>query len=159
MAETINTWSVITIVISGLVLLLGVYFIRTGNREAHMKAMLTASALATLFLVLYLTRLGLGYEKKYVGPSKAAYLALLISHIVLAAANLPLALLALWNGWKGYQAAGQNLGNIAAPAAQPFFEKHRRWVKWTVPVWLYVAITGWIIYLLLHKYGAVMPGH
>lgn len=158
MAETINTWSVITIVISGLVLLLGVYFIRSGKREAHMKAMLTASALATLFLVLYLTRLGLGYEKKYIGPYKGAYLALLISHIILAAANLPLALLALWNGWKGYQATGGNLSLIQTPAAQPFFAQHRKWVRWTVPVWLYVAVTGWIIYLLLHKYGAVMPG-
>lgn len=158
MAETINTLSVMTIVISGLILLLGVYFIKSGKRDAHMKAMLSASALATLFLVLYLTRLALGYEKKYVGPYHGAYIALLISHILLAAANLPLALLALWNGWKGYQAAGQNLGNIDAPAARPFFHKHRAWVRWTVPVWLYVAATGWIIYLLLHRYGEVMKG-
>lgn len=158
MAETINTLSVITIVISGLVLLLGVYFIRSGQREAHMKAMLVASTLATLFLVLYLTRLGLGYEKKYVGPNKGAYLALLISHIALAAANLPLALLALWNAWKGYQAAGRNLANIGAAEARPFFDRHRAWVRWTVPVWLYVAVTGWIIYLLLHKYGEVIKG-
>lgn len=158
MAETINLFSVVTIVISGLVLVLGVYFIRRGQREAHMKAMLTASALATLFLVLYLTRLGLGYEKKYIGPNKSAYLALLLSHIVLAAANLPLALLALWNGWKGYQAAGRNLGNIDSPAARPFFDRHRAWVRWTVPVWLYVAVTGWIIYLLLHNYGEVIKG-
>ncbi len=157
MAETINTWSVITIVISGLVLLLGVYFIRAGNRAAHMRAMLTASALATLFLVLYLTRLGLGYEKKYAGPYHGGYIALLISHIILAAANVPLALLALWNAWKGLQNAG-NLGNIDAPAARPFFDKHRAWVRWTVPVWLYVAVTGWIIYLLLGRYGVVMKG-
>ncbi|GAA5502745.1 hypothetical protein Dxin01_02489 [Deinococcus xinjiangensis] len=157
MAETINQWSVITIVISGLVLLLGVYFIKRGNREAHMRAMLTASALATIFLVLYLTRLGLGYEKKYVGPNHGAYIALLISHIILAAANLPLALLALWNAWKGLQAAG-NLGNIDSPAARPYFAKHRAWVRWTVPVWIYVAVTGWIIYLLLGKYGEVIKG-
>lgn len=158
MAETINTLSVVTIVISGLVLLLGVYLIKSGRREAHMKAMLTASTLATLFLVLYLTRLGLGYEKKYVGPNKTAYLALLVSHIILAAANLPLALLALWNGWKGYVASGRNLGNIDSPEARPFFARHRMWVKWTVPVWLYVAVTGWIIYLLLHNHGEVIKG-
>ena len=122
-----------------------------------MRAMLTASALATLFLVLYLTRLGLGYEKKYVGPYHGAYVALLISHIILAAANVPLALLALWNAWKGLQNAG-NLGNIDAPAARPFFEKHRAWVRWTVPVWLYVAVTGWLIYLILDRYGEVFKG-
>lgn len=158
MAETISNLSVITIVISGLVLLLGVYFIKRGNRDAHMKAMLTASTLATIFLVLYLTRLGMGYEKKYIGPNKTAYLLLLVSHIILAAANLPLALLAVWNGWKGYLASGRNLGNIDLPEARPFFARHRQWVKWTVPVWLYVAATGWIIYLLLHNYGEVIKG-
>lgn len=157
MAETINQWSVITIVLSGLTLLVGVFFIKTGQRALHMRAMLLASGLATLFLVLYLTRLGLGYEKKYIGPNHGLYVALLISHIVLAAANLPLALMALWNAWKGLQAAG-NLGNIDLPAARGYFNKHRAWVRWTVPVWLYVAATGWIIYLLLGKYGEVIKG-
>lgn len=157
MAETINQWAVITIVLSGIALVIGVYFIRTGNREAHMRAMITASTLATIFLVLYLTRLGLGYEKKYVGPYRGAYFALLISHIILAAANLPLALGALWNAWKGLKAAG-NLGNISAPVAATYFRRHRAWVRWTVPVWLYVAVTGWIIYLLLKSYGEVIKG-
>ena len=147
------------IVLSGLALLAGVYFIRTGNREAHMRAMLTASALATVFLVLYLTRLALGYEKQYVGPDqwRTAYFALLISHIILAAANLPLALGALWHARNGLKAAG-NLGNIDAPAARPHFNRHRAWVRWTVPVWLYVAVTGWIIYLVLGRYGEVVTG-
>ncbi|ABF44713.1 MULTISPECIES: DUF420 domain-containing protein [Deinococcus] len=159
MAAIINQWAVITIVLSGLTLLCGVWFIRRGNREAHMRAMLLASALATLFLVLYLTRLGLGYEKKYVGPAewRGAYFFLLISHILLAALNLPLALLALWNAWRGLKAAG-NLQHIDAPAARPWFNRHRAWVRWTVPVWLYVALTGWIIYLVLGRYGQIIKG-
>ncbi|EYB67531.1 hypothetical protein DEIPH_ctg037orf0013 [Deinococcus phoenicis] len=159
MAAIINQWAVITIVLSGITLVIGVFFIRRGNREAHMRAMLTASALATIFLVLYLTRLGLGYEKKYVGPAewRGAYYFLLISHIILAAANLPLAVVALWNAWKGLRAAG-NLGNIGAPVARRFFDRHRAWVRWTVPVWLYVAVTGWIIYLVLGRYGQVVQG-
>ena len=75
-----------------------------------------------------------------------------------AAPRAPLALLALWNGWKGYVASGRNLGNIDSPEARPFFARHRMWVKWTVPVWRYVAVTGWIIYLLLHNYGEVTRG-
>ncbi|GAA0522709.1 DUF420 domain-containing protein [Deinococcus depolymerans] len=159
MAETINQWAVITIVLSGLALCVGVYLIRRGMREAHMRAMIVATSLATIFLVLYLTRLGLGYEKKYAGPGewRAAYFALLISHIILAAANLPLAVGALWNAVKGLRAAG-NLGNIDAPAARGYFNRHRAWVRWTVPVWLYVAVTGWIIYLVLHRYGEVIKG-
>lgn len=159
MAPIINQWAVITIVLSGIALLFGVAFIRRGNREAHMRAMLAASALATVFLVLYLTRLALGYEKQYVGPEqwRTAYFVLLISHIILAAANLPLALGALWNAWKGLRAAG-NLSNISAPAARPYFARHRAWVRWTVPVWLYVAVTGWIIYLVLGRYGEVITG-
>ncbi|WP_084050787.1 DUF420 domain-containing protein [Deinococcus hopiensis] len=159
MAAIINQWAVITIVLSGIALSIGVVLIRRGNREAHMRAMIVASALATLFLVLYLTRLGLGYEKKYVGPDgwRGAYFALLISHILLAAANLPLALGALWNAWKGLKSAG-NLGNIAAPPARTYFDRHRAWVRWTVPVWLYVAVTGWIIYLVLGRYGEVVKG-
>ncbi|AWT36727.1 hypothetical protein GCM10008956_33890 [Deinococcus arenae] len=157
MAETINQWAVITIVLSGLALCVGVYLIKRGLREAHMRAMIVASTLATIFLVLYLTRLGLGYEKKYAGPEawRTAYFALLISHIILAAANLPLALGALWNAYKGLRAA-RNLNNVDLPAARGYFNKHRAWVRWTVPVWLYVAVTGWIIYLVLHSYGEVI---
>lgn len=159
MAETINQWAVITIVLSGLALCVGVYLIRRGMREAHMRAMIVATSLATIFLVLYLTRLGLGYEKKYAGPEewRTAYFVLLISHIILATLNLPLALGALWNAAKGLKAAG-NLGNIDAPAARGYFNRHRAWVRWTVPVWLYVAVTGWIIYVVLHSYGEVIKG-
>lgn len=158
-AEVVNQWAVITIVLSGIALTTGVVFIKRGNREAHMRAMLAASGLAAVFLVLYLTRLGLGYEKRYAGPDawRTAYYVLLVSHIILAALNLPLALVALWNAWKGLGAAG-NLRQIDAPAARPFFNRHRRWVRWTVPVWLYVAVTGWIIYLVLGRYGEVIKG-
>ncbi len=155
MAPIINQWAVITIVLSGLALIIGVTFIRRGNRELHMRFMLLASALATLFLVLYLTRLGLGYEKKYVGPDawRGAYYALLITHIFMAALNLPLALGALYWASRGVRAAG-NLSRVdSVPAARAAFDTHRRWTRWTVPVWLYVAVTGWMIYLVLGSYG------
>ncbi len=155
MAATINQWAVITIVLSGIMLVIGITFIRRGNREMHMRFMLTASALATLFLVLYLTRLGLGYEKKYVGPDawRGAYYALLVSHIILAAINLPLALGALYWASKGIRAAGSLSRINEVPAARAAFDTHRNWTRWTVPVWLYVAATGWIIYLVLGHFG------
>ncbi|MFC6618277.1 DUF420 domain-containing protein [Deinococcus radiophilus] len=159
-AAIINQAAVTTIVLSGLALLAGVFFIRSGEREKHMRAMLTASALAALFLVLYLTRLALGYEKAYAGPEewRTAYFALLISHVALATANLPLAVIPLGYAYKGLKAAG-NLARVEQVAeAREAFAKHRAWVRWTVPVWLYVAVTGWIIYLILGRYGEVM-GH
>lgn len=158
-AAVINQAAVFTIVLSGIALMVGVSFIRAGNRPAHMKAMLIACGLATIFLVLYLTRLALGYEKAYAGPSewKPAYLVLLISHIILAAANLPLALGALWQAKTGFELAGGDLARVEqVPAARAAFDRHRAWVRWTVPVWLYVAVTGWIIYVILGRYGEVM---
>ena len=158
-AATINQAAVFTIVLSGIALLAGVFFIRSGQRENHMRAMLTASGLATLFLVLYLTRLALGYEKAYAGPDewRLPYYALLISHIILAAANLPLAVIALGHAYKGLKAAGKLAEIDHIPAARAAFDAHRKWVRWTVPVWLYVAATGWIIYLVLGRWGEVMP--
>ncbi len=160
MASIINTWSVICIVLSGVALCIGVAYIRRGQRTQHMRFMLIASSLATLFLVLYLTRLGLGYEKKYIGPDawKGAYYGLLISHVALATLNLPLALGALFWARKGILAAG-GLGRVEeVPAARAAFNAHKRWTRWTVPVWLYVAVTGWIIYLVLDKYGQLSLG-
>ncbi len=155
MASIINQWAVIFIVLSGVALVIGVTFIRRGQRVMHMRFMLLASGLATLFLILYLTRLGLGYEKTYVGPAewRGAYFALLISHIALAALNVPLALGALYWAWRGIQAAG-NLSQVeSVPAARAAFVTHKKWTRWTVPVWLYVAVTGWIIYLVLDRFG------
>lgn len=158
LASTINQWSVIAIVLSGIALLIGVYFIRKGDRAQHMRFMLLASGLATVFLVLYLTRLGLGFEKKYTGPAewRAAYYALLLSHVLLAGLNLPLALGALFWARKGLLAAGSIARIDEVPEARAAFATHRRWTRWTVPVWLYVAVTGWVIYLVLERYGSVM---
>lgn len=155
MASIINQWAVIFIVLSGVALVVGVTFIRRGNRELHMRFMLLASGLATLFLILYLTRLGLGYEKKYVGPEtwRSAYYALLITHIFMAALNVPLALGALYWAYKGIKTAGSLSRVDGVPVARAAFDTHRKWTRWTVPVWLYVAVTGWIIYLVLDRFG------
>ncbi|MGI8747914.1 MAG: DUF420 domain-containing protein, partial [Deinococcus sp.] len=147
MGEFLATASVITIVLSGLALVTGVALIRLGRRGAHMRAMLTASALATLFLVFYLSKVAIGYTKVWVGPAdwRPWYLALLASHTLMAALNLPLAAVALGYAWRGLRAAGSLARVEEVPAAAAAFARHRTWVRWTVPVWLYVAVTGWII--------------
>ncbi len=157
MGEFLAAASVITIVLSGISLVTGVVLIRRGNREAHMRAMLTATSLATLFLVFYLSKVAIGYTKVWVGPpdGRVWYLALLATHTVMAALNVPLALVALWYALKGRAAAGSLARVYEVPAAAALFARHRAWVRWTVPVWLYVAVTGWIIYVLLERFGAV----
>lgn len=156
--EIVTLWGIIVILASGIALVVGVTLIKAQKRVAHMQAMMVACGLAAVFVVLYLTKLALKAGKEYAGPEewRIPYYVLLVSHSILAAANLPLAVMAFINARKGLAAAGGlEPAQIAASApAQSFFAKHRAWVKWTVPVWLYVAVTGWIIYVTMENYGA-----
>jgi putative membrane protein len=80
---------------------------------------------------------------------------LLATHTLMAALNVPLALVALWLALRGRRASGTLARVHEVPEAAALFARHRAWVRWTVPVWLYVAATGWIIYVLLERFGAV----
>ncbi|KGQ21714.2 DUF420 domain-containing protein [Thermus filiformis] len=137
MKEVLGLLAVWSIVLSGLTLLLGLYFIRRGRREAHHRSMLVATGLAALFLVFYLAKWALHGTTLYGGPEawRGAYYALLITHTLLAALNGPLALYVIYNALKGR------------------FSVHKRWARWLVPIWLYVAVSGWVIYLVLKRYG------
>jgi putative membrane protein len=137
MKELLGLLAVWTIVLSGLALLVGLFFIRRGDRVNHPRAMLTATALAALFLVFYLTKWALYGTTAYGGPEawRGAYYFLLLTHTLLAALNGPLALYVIWRAFRGE------------------FNLHKRWAKVLVPIWLYVALTGWVIYLVLKRYG------
>lgn len=124
------------IVASGLGLLCGWYFIRARRDAiAHRNAMLAAAAFATLFLVFYATRWGLYGTKPFAGTGawRALYLGILVPHIVLAAALAPLALRLIY-----------------LALYRRDFARHRRLGRITLPVWLYVAASGWAIYYLLY---------
>lgn len=156
-AERLTQYSTATIVASGIALIIGVILIKRGQRQAHMTSMLVACGLAVIFIGLYLTKVGLGFSKEYIGPEawRGAYFFLLITHMLFAALNLPLVIFAFLNAWKGRQVSGYSLelGNIREPEAAVYFSRHRAWVRYAVPVWLYVAVTGWIIYAVLEQYG------
>lgn len=119
---------------SGLFILLGVRAIRQRKQELHRRRMLTATALAAAFLVLYLTRMALGGLTPFQGPAgvKAVYLVILFSHVTLAMVQTPLVLVAL------YHALRQN------------FAGHRRIARVTYPIWVYVSFTGVLVFGLLH---------
>lgn len=114
-------------------LLLGLFFARKKDVQSHRLCMITALLLSVLFLVSYSIYHSLATETKFCGDGwqRPVYFTLLLSHIVLAAPAAPLAL------WSAYQALK---GNILA---------HKKFTRWAYPVWLYVSITGPIIYWML----------
>jgi putative membrane protein len=126
------------ILISGVFLTLGYIFIRRKQIERHRKAMLTATTFAALFLVVYVSRALLFETKLFAGDgwTRAVYLTILVSHTILAIAVGPLVLVTLRRALRGD------------------FLKHRRIARVTAPIWAYVVVTGWIIYLMLHS----LPG-
>ncbi|GAB5602149.1 DUF420 domain-containing protein [Thermus sp. FJN-A] len=138
MKETLGLLAIWAIVLSGLALLGGVALIKRGERAWHHRAMLTATALAGLFLVFYLAKWALYGTTAYGGPEawRGAYYFVLLTHTVLAALNGPLALYVIWRAFRGE------------------FTLHKRWAKVLVPIWLYVALTGWVIYWVLQRYGS-----
>ena len=119
--------------ITTILLLIGYTFIRQKKRQQHRNVMLSAFGTSGAFLVSYVIyhwfKAG---PKLYTGEFTEIYLFILLTHIVLAAIIIPLALVTLYRGWTG------NIG------------KHRKIAKITFPLWLYVSITGVLIYLMLY---------
>lgn len=134
--RTLTVASTACIVLSGASLLVGWYLIRwRRDRAAHRNAMLTATAFAGLFLVCYVTRWALFGSKPFAGTGgwRPVYFAILVPHVLLATAVGPLAIrliqLAMW---------------------RQDFPAHRRLARVTLPIWLFVAASGWAVYYLLY---------
>lgn len=123
---------------SALALATGWVLIRRRKARRHRVAMLTAVGASALFLVFYLTRVAFTGTHVFAGEgaAKAAYLAILFSHMVLAVAVVPLVLRLLWL------------------IREKRFHDHARLARWTFPVWAYVSVTGLVVYVLLYQvYG------
>ena len=123
--------------ISAVLLTTGYVLIRQRRIDAHRRCMLAAFATSTLFLVSYLVyHYNVGsvpFTRE--GPIRVVYFATLISHIVLAAVILPLALVTLRLALAGR------------------FARHAAIARWTLPVWLYVSVTGIAVYWMLYRMG------
>ena len=117
-----------------ILLIIGYVLIRLKKREMHRRVMLTAFFSSALFLVSYVIyhwfKSG---PKAYTGDWVSVYYPVLISHIILAAAILPLAMVTLYRGWVVQ------------------IQEHKKIAKITYPIWMYVSITGIIIYLMLYR--------
>lgn len=119
---------------AGLALVAGYFAIRWRRIELHRRCMLTAFGLSSLFLVSYLLHHAQVGSVPFAGTGliRTIYLSILFPHIVLAAVIVPLALFTIYRGWTGNYAA------------------HRRIARWTLPLWLYVSLSGVAIYCLLY---------
>jgi uncharacterized membrane protein YozB (DUF420 family) len=120
---------------SAVLLASGYRFIRRRQVTAHKRCMVAACATSALFLLCYLTyhyHVG-SMPFRGQGWIRPLYFTILISHTILAAAIVPLALITLFRAWKAD------------------FIKHVRVARWTLPIWLYVSVTGVIIYVMLYR--------
>jgi uncharacterized membrane protein YozB (DUF420 family) len=120
---------------STVFLLIGWRFIRHGDRRRHRWCMIAALVTSALFLTSYLVyHANVGSVPfQRTGAIRAIYLGILFTHIVLAAVILPLALVTL------------------SRALSQRFDRHRAIARWTLPIWLYVSVTGVVIYLMLYR--------
>jgi uncharacterized membrane protein YozB (DUF420 family) len=117
-----------------LLLAVGYLFIRRRKVAAHRACMITAFVTSTLFLISYLTYHYHVGSRPFGGQGaiRALYFTILISHTILAAAIVPLVLITLYRGLKGR------------------FDRHVAIARWTLPLWLYVSVTGVIVYWMLY---------
>lgn len=119
-----------------LVLIAGVLAIKNGNRQLHKRLMTTAIALSVVFLVMYIAYHLTTDSTKFGGEGaiRMVYFFILISHIVLSIVVIPLVLITY----------------VRALAER--FDKHKKIAKITFPIWLYVAVTGVVVYLMISPY-------
>ena len=127
--------------LSAIFLTCGFIFIKRKNKIAHRNCMISAFITSILFLGCYLTYHGYLYFELHQGPThfenphwfRPIYLAILIPHETLATVIVPLILVTLWR------------------AKKERFELHKKIARWTWPLWMYVSVTGVIVYLLLYQ--------
>jgi uncharacterized membrane protein YozB (DUF420 family) len=120
---------------SAALLVLGWFLIRAGRRDAHRRAMTAAFACSALFLASYLAyhaQVG-SVRFRGTGAVRTVYFGILLTHTVLAAAVAPLAVTAFVLARRGR------------------FETHRKLARWTLPLWLYVSVTGVAVYVMLYR--------
>ena len=121
--------------ISAILLTAGFIFIRNKKVAAHKTCMLSAVVCSVLFLISYLTYHSKAGTTKFVEPAwfRPWYLTLLVTHTILAATIVPLIIITL------------------VRALKTNFEAHKKIARWTWPIWMYVSVTGVVIYVILYQ--------
>jgi uncharacterized membrane protein YozB (DUF420 family) len=126
--------------LSAIFLTAGFIFIKRGNKIAHRNCMISAFVTSIIFLICYIVYHSYRFYVLHIGPTKFVnpewfkpiYLTILITHTILAITIVPLILITLWR------------------AKKERFEQHKKIARWTWPLWMYVSVTGVIVYWLLY---------
>jgi uncharacterized membrane protein YozB (DUF420 family) len=120
---------------AALLLVLGYFFIRRGMIKHHRACMIAAFIVSTLFLASYLTYHAQVGSRRFTGTGaiRTVYLTILLTHTVLAALVPPMAIVTL------------------VRALRERFDRHVPLARWTLPIWLYVSVTGVVVYLMLYR--------
>jgi putative membrane protein len=123
--------------LSACCLTIGLVAIKRGHRKTHIAMMISATTSSALFLVCYIIRHHYAGDTQFMGQGiiRPVYFFILISHILLSAVVVPLILLTLWFAIKEY------------------YTKHKRIARWTFPIWMYVSVTGILVYLILNNFN------
>jgi uncharacterized membrane protein YozB (DUF420 family) len=121
--------------VATVLLIAGYVCIRQRRITAHRTAMVAAFVTSVLFLISYLTYHAHAGSRPFPGqgPIRVVYFVILISHIILAATIPPLAGITLWRAYRRR------------------FDRHMKIARWTLPLWLYVSVTGIVVYLMLYQ--------
>jgi uncharacterized membrane protein YozB (DUF420 family) len=124
--------------VSFVLLLCGFFAIKKGKRELHIKLMTGALVVSAAFLTSYLIYHFHVPSKKFpdLGWIKTVYLLILFPHIILATVMVPMILKTFWHAWRGE------------------WGKHKKIARITFPIWLYVSVTGVVVYLMLYRWFA-----
>jgi uncharacterized membrane protein YozB (DUF420 family) len=120
---------------SAVLLTIGWLLIKSGRITAHKRCMISAFVTSSLFLASYVTYHAQVGSKPFPGTGimRTIYFSILIPHVVLAAGVVPLAIMTLSRGLRRQD------------------DRHRRLAKWTLPIWLFVSVTGVVVYLMLYQ--------
>ena len=121
--------------LASVFLVAGYLFIRAGRWRAHKRCMLAALTVSALFLISYVVYHANAGSRPFQGKGavRVVYFAILIPHVLLAATVLPLALV------------------TAARGLRAQYDRHVKVARWTLPLWLYVSVTGVLVYLMLYR--------
>ncbi len=120
--------------VTAILLIASLVAIKSKNRRLHQSLMQICLGLSLLFLLCYVAYHMTSDSTPYGGSMKAVYYTILISHIVLSVAVIPLVLFTYLFAWEGK------------------FDKHKKWTRFAFPIWLYVAITGVVVYFMISPF-------